>query len=72
LKRNDDVIGLAASWVDPVDSSFRNETSLEAFYRIQITPNLAITPDLQVILNPAKTTNYDEVFVWSLRARWVF
>ncbi len=72
LGQNDDIVGLAASWVDPANTSFRNETTLEAFYRVQVTPNLAITPDLQVILNPAKTKDYDEVYVWSLRARWVF
>ncbi len=72
LGQDDDIVGIAASWVEPADRSFRKETTLEAFYRIQVMPSLAITPDLQVILNPAQTNQYDAVYVGSLRARLVF
>ena len=70
--QSDDVIGLAGSWVDLADPAERDESSFEAFYRINVTPNFSITPDVQVIWNPAKTTAYDRVVVLSLRARFVF
>lgn len=70
--QSDDVIGLAGSKVKLADSTLRDESSFEAFYRIQVTPNLSITPDVQIIWNPAYTTAYDRVVVWSLRARIVF
>ena len=70
--QSDDVIGLAGSWVELADPTLRNESSFEAFYRFHITPNFSITPDVQVIWNPAMTMAYDKVVVLSLRARLVF
>ena len=72
LGRSDDVIGLAASRVELADASLREESTFEAFYRFHVTPEFSITPDVQVIVNPANTTEYDRVIVWSLRARVVF
>jgi porin len=71
-QRNDDVIGIAASWMDPADPAFRDETTLEAFWRIHLTPEIAITPSIQYIRNPAKTTAYDSTTVASLRVRFLF
>jgi hypothetical protein len=70
--KSDDVIGLAGAWAQPSDTTKRDEYSFEAFYRIFITPFLAITPDVQIIFDPSNTSDYDTVVVGSLRARLVF
>ncbi|MBL4543842.1 MAG: carbohydrate porin [Rhodobacteraceae bacterium] len=72
LGQSDDVIGLAASRVELADASLRDESTFEAFYRFHVTPEFSITPDVQLIEKPAKTTSYDRVTVLSLRARVVF
>lgn len=72
LGQSDDLIGLAASRVELADASLRDESTFEAFYRFHVTPEFSITPDVQLIENPAKTTNFDRVTVLSLRARVVF
>jgi porin len=55
--RNDDVSGIGVAIAD-ISNKLSNfsgtsvETALELFYRFQITPFLAIQPDLQYIFNP--------------------
>jgi carbohydrate-selective porin OprB len=34
----------------------RNETALETFYRIQLSPQFAVTPDLQYFLHPGASS----------------
>ncbi len=41
-------------------------------YRIQVTPWLQITPDLQYITNPGALSSNDDAFVIGLRARFTF
>lgn len=67
-----DIFGLAVAWATPSDTTKRNETSIEAFYRFYLTPNLAITPDIQYIIKPSNTTQYDSSLVASLRLRFEF
>lgn len=51
--RNKDVCGLGVAIADLSSRTQKqNETALEAFYKIQITPWLAIQPDAQLVFNP--------------------
>lgn len=50
----------------------REQVNAEAFYRFHLTPNLAITPDLQAIWNPSLNPGVDMLWVASLRARVTF
>ena len=50
----------------------REQVNAEAFYRFHITPNLAITPDLQYIKDPSLNPGVDDLWVASLRARITF
>jgi porin len=70
--QDQDLIGVAAAWAKPTDTNKRNETSIEAFYRVYLTPNMAITPDIQYIGNPSNTSEYDSSVVVSLRLRLEF
>ena len=42
---------------------------MEVFYRLQLSENLAITPDIQFIINPALNPDDKTVWVLGLRAR---
>jgi porin len=72
-----DLFGLGLGWVRPnaelVPAPFqREQVNAEAFYRFHLTPNLAITPDLQAIWNPSLDPGVDMLWVAGLRARVTF
>ena len=52
----DDLCGFGVGWARPTNRPlFRSQYTLEAFYRFMLTPNFAITLDLQCIIDPALT-----------------
>jgi len=59
-------------WAQPSEQThgagLDDEWVLETSYKIQLTPNLTLTPDLQLLLNPARTPNYDQLWIAGLRA----
>ena len=68
FKWKDDLLGIGAGWGDPTDSDLRDEYVLEAFWRVQLTPSLQITPNAQLWLNPSKSPSSDVEAVFTLRA----
>ena len=69
LGYSNDVIAMSVAWGRPSNSQFREQYGAEIFYRMQITPNLALTPDLQLVVNPATNANADYLGITSIRAR---
>ena len=67
-----DLFGVATGWIRPENASLRTQTVTEIFYRYMVTPNLAITPDLQYIQRPPLAPGRSELWVVSLRARITF
>lgn len=72
-----DLLGVGVGWVRPNDEILpepfqREQWNIESFYRWHLTPNLAITPDLQYIANPSLNPTVDDIWVASLRARFTF
>ncbi len=63
-----DEFGVAAAWAQPSDPQLSDEWVIESFYRIQLSPTLQFTPDLQFIINPSSGTK-DVVVVGGLRLR---
>jgi hypothetical protein len=63
-----DEFGVAAAWAQPSDAQLSDEWVIESFYRIQLSPTLQFTPDLQFIINPSSGTK-DVVVVGGLRLR---
>ena len=51
LNRPADMIGVAWVWADPTGG--QDEHVVEAFYRLQLTDHLAVTPDVQLLIDPA-------------------
>ena len=67
----DDRLGLAFWWGDTKVANFDDELGLEVFWRMQMTRTLQVSPDLQVIFNPAKSDD-EVVTIFGLRARTLF
>lgn len=77
--RDADVLGLGAygaigseRYRERVDPDFRGETGIELTYRIALLPWLALTPDVQVIVDPGGDRSADDAVVAVLRARVSF
>lgn len=60
-KRDKDKVGIAvgsgtfAARLGDITSQIGNETALEMFYRVQVTPWFYLQPDVQFIMNPSGT-----------------
>ena len=67
-----DLLGIGGGWAQPANPNLGDQYIFEAFYRLQLTPQLAITPDVQWILHPTLNPNTGSVWVASLRARISF
>jgi porin len=53
----EDAFGIAFAHAGFNNSTINNETTIEMFYRVKVTENLFIQPDIQYIINPAGTEN---------------
>jgi porin len=71
-----DQLGFGFNWGRPNDalfgSSLDDQYAIELYYRLQVTKAFAITPDLQVLINPALNPEHDALLVFGLRARLAF
>ncbi len=68
-----DVLGVGFNWGEPNEDTFgtgrRDQYTTEIFYRWQLSPQLAITPDFQLLVHPALDTKEDKAWVFGIRAR---
>ncbi|MCP3687487.1 MAG: carbohydrate porin [Gammaproteobacteria bacterium] len=68
-----DLLGLGVNWGEVNESSFStgldDQITVEAFYRFQLTQQIAITPSLEYISNPALNPEEDNLWVLGLRLR---
>ncbi len=53
------------SWAPGLDDQF----TTEVFYRMQLSSRIAITPDIQFLINPALNPDKTSIFLWGLRGR---
>lgn len=67
-----DLLGLAVNWGDPPDDMLPEQVTAEAFYRVQIAQNLALTPSVQYLVDPAFNPEDDAVWLFGLRLRASF
>ena len=70
--QSDDVIGVATSWEELSDQTLGDQHVVEAFYRFHITPHTHLTPDIQVVIDPANAPGKDAVTIFGLRLRTLF
>ena len=67
-----DQLGIGINWGQPADSfgaDLDDQYALEAFYRLQLSDEVAITPDVQLLLDPALNPDEDSIWVFGLRVR---
>ena len=69
VTERDDLIGLGLSWGKPPESPARDQYTAELFYRFQLVQHVVITPDFQLILDPAHNPGEDVIYVVGVRAR---
>jgi len=73
MKARADLVGFGLNWSRPDESAFgpglRDQTTAELFYRVQLSPNFALTPDIQLVLNPALIPAMDRIWYFGVRAR---
>jgi porin len=73
---NRSVVGFGLNWSRPNEDSFgahaRDQYTVEAYWRFQLATHLSITPDIQVVKDPALDPGRDLVCVVGLRARVFF
>ena len=71
-----DQLGFGFNWGRPNDDVFgpdlRDQFAIEGYYRLQVTREFAITPDVQLLINPALNPDKDTVWVFGLRGRLAF
>ncbi len=69
-------LGIAYNWGEPNATTWgaglSSQKTLELFYRIQLWKEIAITPDVQYIRDPALNPVANDLWVFGLRARLAF
>lgn len=67
--------GFAFNWGQVNETTFvqglDDQFTLELFYRLQLSSRVAVTPDVQYMINPALNPEQSSIFLYSLRARIV-
>ena len=73
MKKRSDLLGLGLNWSRPSEKTFtpglRDQYTAEFFYRIQLSQNFAITPDVQLLIDPALNPAEDQIWIIGVRAR---
>ena len=67
------LFGVGLNWSRPdtwnFGSGLDDQYTMELFYRWQVTPNFALTPDVQIVRDPALHPTENTLYVYGLRAR---
>jgi porin len=64
-----DRFGVGFTWSDPADHSLDDQGVIDAYYRVQITPEIQLGPVLEVIFDPVRNPDEDTIFVLGFRFR---
>ena len=72
MKEHRDLLGVGVNWGKPSANDLNDQYTGEVFYRLQLAQNLAITPDIQLIINPALNPDENVLVVFGLRGRMTF
>ena len=72
VPRRSDQLGIGAWWQDLSHRYLDDQSGLEVFYRWDVIPNLALTPSIQLLNDPALNPDLDRIILLGLRARLLF
>jgi len=70
--RSYDMLAVSASWGRPNLRDVKDQYTSEIFYRFVFTEHIELTPDFQVIFNPALNTNESILAYFAIRTRLTF
>ncbi|WP_370979335.1 carbohydrate porin [Agaribacterium sp. ZY112] len=68
VERSDD-FGVALNWGQPALKGLEDQLTAEVFYKYQLAQNIALTPSLQLLQNPALNPDENSVVIAALRFR---
>ena len=70
------LLGFGLNWGEPSESTWvpglDDQDTAELFYRWQVSKAIAITPDVEYLINPALNPDTDSIWVLGLRVRGAF
>ena len=66
-RRSHDLFGAALGWATPHKDGLRDQVTFETFYRMQLSHNLGITPDIELLFHPSNNPDESLIAVFSLR-----
>jgi porin len=73
IRKKGDTIGLGLNWSNPnedtVGPDMEDQYTAEVYYRWQVLKPLTITPDLQLLMNPALNSDENVIAIFGLRVR---
>ena len=76
MRGESDMLGIGFNWGRPSEETYgpglRDQLTAEIYYRLMLFQYLTITPDMQLIVNPALNPEEDQIWVFGLRARLEF
>ncbi len=68
-----DLLGFGFNWGQPNETTWgerlRDQYTFELFWRWQLAKQLAVTPDLQLLINPATNPDQGSIWMFGLRGR---
>jgi porin len=69
--RPNQALSLAFGWADPSDKTFgedlEDESVIETSYLVQVSPNLSLMPDVQLLLDPSLNPDENSIWVFGFR-----
>ena len=68
-KQDKDRIGVGYTWSEPADRRLGHRGAIDAYYRVQLTPEIQISPKLEVIFDLVRNPDEDRIYVWGFRTR---
>ncbi len=70
------LLGFGFNWGEPNEGTFgpglEDQYAMELFARLQVMKNLQITPDIQLVINPALNPEVEQSWVFAVRTRLYF
>jgi len=67
-----DRVGVGVTWSDPADRGLDDQGTIDAYYRLQVTPEIAVGPTVEIIFEPVRNTEDDVICVGGFRTRIEF
>jgi len=60
---------VGCTWSDPADRRLDHQGATDAYYRVQLMPDIQAGPSQEVIFDPVRNPDEDRIYVWGFRTR---